>query len=102
MVKWIIDITRIVHILRQSQVINDVLLSKRQALLLKYHPLWILERNWKPKFLNSNHKEEINQIDQILGIEEGIELSNVDKKLIDQLFGNKSENNWQFILEMEQ
>ena len=78
--------------LRQTTIVNSVLLNKRQQLFIKYHPICILnhDRQIEDKTLDDNLSKQ--QITQILEDDES-EFSRIDRVLVDQLIETREMSN---------
>ena len=72
--------------MRQSIIVNNILLSKKQKLFVHYHPLNFINhaKNDEYRLPKDYSKEKIAKI--LEGLQEG-ELSNLDEQLIQQLIG---------------
>ena len=88
-----------INTLRQTTVMNDILLSKKQKLFLHYHPISMLNH------INLDANDELldfddmnkEQLKLILENNNESRLLEIDQKLIEQLIGKKS-NNRQLIM----
>ena len=72
--------------MRQSIIVNNILLSKKQKLFVHYHPLNLINHanNDEYRLPKDYSKEKITNI--LEGLQEG-EFSNLDEQLIQQLIG---------------
>ena len=88
---WIIDIIKIINTLRQTALLNNILLSNRQKLLLHYHPISILTNDFGTND-ESLDLEDMNKVKLKLILESNDDkgLLEVDQKLIEQLIGKKT------------
>ena len=79
--------------MRQAVVVNDVLLSKKQELFIRYHPISVLNTSNLKYQSFDIHDLTRNKIEKILDENAEQELSKIDKELIEKLLGKPNHEN---------